>query len=50
MSNIADIISRKPFFDTPKANEVEHFVTYVALNFVPKTLKFHEIREATQND
>ena len=41
---------KKPFFDTPKVNEAEHFVNYVVLNSIPKTLKFHEIREAIQND
>ena len=41
MNNIADILSRKPFFDTPKVNEAEHFVNYVVLNSAPKTLKFH---------
>ena len=37
MNNISDILSRKPFFDTPKANEAEHFVNYVASNSLPKT-------------
>ena len=50
LTNIADILSRKPFFDTPKVNEAEHFVNYVVSNSIPKTLTFHEIREATQND
>ena len=50
MNNIADILSRKLFFGTPKVNEAEHFVNNVVSNSVPKTLKFHEIREATQND
>ena len=47
LNNIADILSRKPFFDTPKVNEAEHFVNYVVSNSIPKTLTFHEIREAT---
>ena len=50
LTNIADILSRKPFFDTPKVNEAEHFVNYVVSNSISKTLTFHEIREATQND
>ena len=29
LNNIADILSRKPFFDTLKVNEAEHFVHYV---------------------
>ena len=49
MNNIA-ILSRKPFFDTPRVNAAEHFVNYVVSNSVPKALKFHEIREATQNN
>ena len=50
LNNIADILSRKPFFDTPKVNKAEHFVNYVVSNLIPKTLTFHEIQEATQND
>ena len=50
LNNIANILSRKPFFDTPKVNEAEHFVNYVVSNSISKTLTFHEIREATQND
>ena len=50
MNNIADILSRKPLFDTPKVNEGVHFVNYVVSNSIPKTLKFHEVRETTQND
>ena len=30
MNNIADILSRKLFFDTPKVNEAEHFVNDTA--------------------
>ena len=48
LNNIGDILSRKPFFDTAKVNEAEYFVNYVAS--IPKTLTFHEIRQATQND
>ena len=47
LTNIADILSRKPFFDTPKVNETEHFVNYVVSNSIPKTLTFYEIREGT---
>ena len=43
LNNIADILSRKPFFDTPKVNKAEHFVNYVVSNLIPKTLTFHEI-------
>ena len=50
MNNIAYISLRKPFFDTPKVNGAEHFVNYVVSIFVPKNLKFYQIREATQND
>ena len=50
LNNIADILSRKPFFDTPKVNEAEHFVNYVFSNSIPETLTFHEIREATKSD
>ena len=50
LNNIADILSGKPFFDTPTVNEAEHFVNYVVSNSMPKTLTFHEIREATQNN
>ena len=50
MNNIADILSRKPIFDTPKVSEAEHFVNYVVPNSIPKTLQFHEIRETTQNN
>ena len=50
MNNIADILSRKPFFDTSKVNGAKHFVNYVISNSIPKTLKFHEIRETTQSD
>ena len=50
LNNIADVLSRKPFFDTPKINEAEYFVNYAVSNSIPKTLTFHEIREATQND
>ena len=50
LNNIADILSRKPFFDPPNINEGEHFVSYVVSKSIPKTLTFHEIREATQND
>ena len=39
MKNIADILSRKPSFDTPKVNEAEHFVNYVVSNSLPTTLK-----------
>ena len=49
LNNIANILPRKPFFDTPKVNEAEHFVNYVVSNSISKTLTFHEIREATQN-
>ena len=48
MNNIADILSR--IFDTTKVNETENFVNYVVSNSIPKTQKFHEIREAAQND
>ena len=44
MNNIADILSRKPFFDKPKVNEAEHFVNYITSNFITKTLKFHPIQ------
>ena len=47
MNNIADILSRMPFFGTPKVNEAEDFVNNVVSNSIPKTFKFHEIREAT---
>ena len=47
LNNIADVLSRKPFFDTTKINEAEHFVNYTVSNSIPKTLTFHEIREAT---
>ena len=50
MNNIADILSRKQFFDTLKVSEVEHFVNYVVSNSIPKTLQFHETRETTQNN
>ena len=50
MNNIADILSRKPFFQTPKVNEAEHFVNYVVSTSISKTLKFHEIPDATRND
>ena len=50
MNNIADILLRKSSFGTPKVNEAEHFINYVVLNSIPKSLKFHEIREAVQND
>ena len=50
LNNAADILSRKPFFDTPKVNEAEYFVNYVVSNLIPKTLTCHEIREAIQND
>ena len=43
LNNIADILSRKTFFDTPKSNEDEHFVNYVVSNLTPKKLAFHEI-------
>ena len=39
MNNIADILSRKPFFDTPKVNEAEYFVNYVVSSTIPKNLK-----------
>ena len=39
MNNIADILSRKPFFDTPKVHKAEHFLNYVVSNSIPKTLK-----------
>ena len=39
----------KAIFDTPKANEAKHSVNYVVWNSIHKTLKFHKIREATQN-
>ena len=42
--NIADILSRKPFFDTSKVNEAEHLLNYVVSNSISKTfMKFHEI-------
>ena len=47
LNNIADILSRRPFFDTLKVNEAEHFVNYVVSKSIPKTLTFHEIRDAT---
>ena len=50
LNNIADILSRRPFFVTLKLNEAEHFVNYVVSKSIRKTLTFHEIREATQND
>ena len=50
MNNIADILLRKSSFDTPKVNEAGHFINYIVLNSIPKSLKFHEIREAIQND
>ena len=50
LNNIADILSRKPFFDPPNINEAAHFVSYVVSKSIPKTMTFHKIREATQND
>ena len=38
INNTADILSRAPFFDTPKVNEAEHFVNYIVSNSKPKTL------------
>ena len=40
LNNLADILSRKPFFDRSKVNEAEHFVNYVVSNSIPKTLIF----------
>ena len=37
LNNIADILSRKPFIDTPKVNKAEPFVNYVASNSISKT-------------
>ena len=37
--SIADILSRKPFFDTPKVNEAKHFVNYVVSDSKPKTTR-----------
>ena len=34
MNNIAQVLLRKPFFDTLKANEAEYFVDYVVSNQV----------------
>ena len=48
--NIADILLRKPLFDTLKVNEAEYFLNYVVSNSIRKTLNFLEIQEATQND
>ena len=42
--NIADILSRKPYFDPPKRNEAEHFINYVVTNAIPKTVTFTEIQ------
>ena len=50
LSNVADILLRKSFFDTPKVNEAEHFVNHVVSNSIPKAYAFHDIQEATQND
>ena len=50
MNNIADVLLRKQFFNTPRVTKAEHFVDLVVSNSVPKTLKFHKSREATQND
>ena len=47
LNNNADVLSKKAFFDTTKINEAEHFVNYAVSNSIPKTLTFHEIREAT---
>ena len=40
MNNIADILSRNPFFDRPKVNEAGYFDNYVVSNSIPETLKF----------
>ena len=50
MNNIADVLLRKQFFNTPRVTKAEHFVNFVVSNSVPKTLKFHKSREATQID
>ena len=50
LNNIADILSRKPFFDTTNVNEGELLVTYVVSNSIPKIMTFHECRGATQKD
>ena len=50
LNNIAEILSRQPFFETTDVNEGENFVNYVVSNSIPKILAFHEFREATQND
>lgn len=38
---------QKSFFVTPNLNKADHFDNYVISSSVPKTLKFHEIREVT---
>ena len=43
MNHIADILSRKPFFHTPKVNKAEHIVDYVVLSSVLTVFIFHEI-------
>ena len=50
INNAADILTKIPLFKAPGVTEAEHFVNYVLSNSIPKTLKLHEIREATQND
>lgn len=45
----AEILGIKPFFNTPKLNEAESFVDNVVSNSIFKSLKFHEIWDATQN-
>ena len=50
LNNIADILSRKPFFGTTNVNEGEHFVKYVVSKLIPKILTFLEFRKESQND
>ena len=40
LNNIADILSRKPFFDTPKVNEAEHFVMLFQTPYLKLFMKF----------
>lgn len=49
MNSITGILTTVPFLYTPKVNAAEHFVIYVISSCIPKTLKFLEIRETTQN-
>ena len=40
LNNIADILSRKPFFDTPTVNEAEHFVMLFQTPYLKLFMKF----------